>query len=275
MLMYNPALMRKPGGDQAPTSYSNYLAAGAEIQSGDIWLGSSEVNAIWWQRFFNFLPLYYAASGGAPLVKDNKAVFNNAHGIEVFEFLQKLYTNKYFPREQLKGQSDPFLAGRIASTFTGPWTIEFNEKFKPAGMKYHFSEVPVPDDHQGPTYTYGDPKNIVMFNTCQEPEVAWQFLQTMLSEKADSDFLQLSGQFPRRKDLNQNTLFTDYFTAHPELIPFARQTDHLRGIDSAPYMKEVLDLISQEYEACVVFGLKPAKEAIADAAHAVELLYID
>lgn len=275
MMMYNPDLFEKAGLDTVPRQYSDYLAAGPKLKRENVWLGITEVNAIWWQRFFNFLPLYYAASGGEPLVRNGRAAFNNEHGIEVFEFLQKLYVNGYFPKEQLRGQRDPFLAQLMATTFTGPWTIEFNEKFKPAGMTYSFSEVPVPDGHTGPIYTYGDPKNIVIFNTCRDPELAWQFLQTILSDTADLDLLELSGQFPRRKDLNENPAFVSFLNDHPELLPFARQANFVRGMDSARYMKEVLDLISQEYEACVVYGLKPAREAIADAARAVDLLYIE
>jgi len=273
MMEYNPGLFEQNGIDSIPKHYSDFLAAGSTLKKSNTYLGISEVNAIWWQRFFNFLPLYYAASGGAPLVKDGKAAFNNEYGIMVFDFLQKIYIPEYFPKESLKGQRDPFLASRVATTFTGPWTIEFNEKFKPAGLQYHYREVPVPDNHIGPIYTYGDPKNIVIFNTCQHPENAWRFLKTLLSEQADLDFLEMSGQFPRRKSLLDNPAFTSYFQAHPELLPFARQMDHLRGIDCAPYMKEVLDLISQEYEACVVYGLKSPEEGIKDAAHAVDLLY--
>jgi multiple sugar transport system substrate-binding protein len=275
MMMYNPALFKKVGMDSIPKHYSDFLHAGAELKSSNFWLGISESNAIWWQRFFNFLPLYYAASGGAPLIQNKKAVFDNEYGIEVFSFLQKLYSNGYFPKEQLKGQRDPFLAQRVAITFTGPWTIEYNNEFKPTDMTFDFKEVPVPDNHTGPVYSYGDPKNMVMFNTCTDPELAWKFVKTMLTPGADKEFLEASQQFPRRKDFQNNPLFINYFNAHPELIPFARQAQHVRGMDSAPYMKEVLDLISQEYEACVVFGLKTPEEAIHDAAHAVDLLYIE
>jgi multiple sugar transport system substrate-binding protein len=66
-----------------------------------------------------------------------------------------------------------------------------------------------------------------------------------------------------------------YFDQNPDMMPFARQARHLRGIDSSPNMKEVLDLISQEYEACVVFGKKTPVEAIQDAAQAVNLLYLE
>ncbi len=282
IMEYNPDMFSAAGIDSVPPkTYSSFLEAGAKIKShsesknvGNIWLGISEVSPIWWQRFFNFLPLYYGASHGAPLVKDEKAVFNNKYGVEVFTFLQALYTQGYFPREQQKGQSDPVLASRVATTFTGPWSIEQNERFKPEGFKYDFDHMPVPDTMTGPIYSYGDPKNIVIFNTCKDPATAWKFLKTIMTPEADKNFLQLSGQFPRRKDINTNPIFIDYLNEHPKLKPFAQQTKYLRGMDSAPYMKEVLDIISQEYEACVVYGKKSPEDAIKDAAHAVDLLYI-
>lgn len=274
MLMYNPDLFNAAGIAEIPETYGEFLTAGRQIQPIGVWLGISEVNAIWWQRFFNFLPLYYAASGGAPLVKDGKAIFNNTHGIEVFAFLQTLYSHGYFPKEQMKGQTDPFLAGRVASTFTGPWTIHYNERFKPDGFRYGFHTVPVPEKTTSPVYTYGDPKNMVIFNTCRDPQSAWQFMRTMLTDTAEHDFLTLSGQFPRRKDLDTHSMFIDFFEKHPELQVFARQALYARGMDSEPYMKEVLDLISQEYEACVVYGIKTPESAVADAARAVELLYL-
>lgn len=282
MMMYNPVMFSNASVDSVPENYTAYLTAGEKIKShalsanlGHQWLGISEVNPIWWQRFFNFLPLYYASSHGAPIVKDGKAAFNNEHGVGVFSFLQKLYGEGYFPREQQKGQSDPFLASRIASTFIGPWTIQQNERFKTPGFQYDFIHMPVPDTMTGPIYSYGDPKNIVVFNTCKNPEAAWQFLKTLITPEADKTFLELSGQFPRRKDLDTNALFADYLQAHPKLIPFARQAKYVKGMDSARYMKEVLDIISQEYEACVVYGQKTPEAAIEAAAQAVDLLYLN
>lgn len=274
MMMYNPALFNDAGIHEVPLDYDAYLVAGEKLQGNNLLLGISEVGAIWWQRFFNFLPLYYAASGGLPIVENGKAAFNNEYGVAVFTFLQKLYTRGYFPKEQLKGQSDPFLASRLAITFTGPWTIDHNNRFKPEGLEFEFATVPVPDTTISPVYSYGDPKNIVIFNTCKQPQVAWNFLRTILSPEAEKDFLLLSGQFPRRKDLDTNPVFLSYLEANPKLLAFAKQAKYVRGIDSHQHMKEVLDIISQEYEACVVYGKKEPRQAIADAAHAIDLLYL-
>jgi len=125
-----------------------------------------------------------------------------------------------------------------------------------------------------PVYTYCDPKNIVIFNTCKDPEEAWRFLQTMLSAEADLEFMKLSSQIPRRKDLLTDSRFTSYVDQNPKLRPFVIQSKYLKGMDSSPNMKEVLDLISNEYEACVVYAKKTPEEGIRDAAQAVNLLYL-
>jgi multiple sugar transport system substrate-binding protein len=281
MMMYNPDIFLAVGVDTIPSTYSDFLDVAAKVTADrngdgyvDRWMGTSEVSAIWWQRFFNFLPLYYAASGGAPLVENGKAAFDNEHGVAVFAFLQEVYKKGYFPKEQMKGQRDAFLAQNIALKFTGPWSIENINMFKSDDLRFGNAPVPVPDDMAGPAYTYGDPKNIVIFNTCQDPERAWQFLRTMLTSEADLEFLKLSSQIPRRKDLLTDSRFTSYLDQNPDLKPFALQATYLRGMDSSPNMKEVLDLISNEYEACVVYAKKTPEEGIRDAAQAVNLLYL-
>ncbi|RLD17817.1 MAG: ABC transporter substrate-binding protein, partial [Bacteroidetes bacterium] len=261
MMMYNPDIFLSVGVDTIPRTYSDFLDVAKKVTKDrdgngyiDRWMGTTEVSAIWWQRLFNFVPLYYAASGGAPLVKNDKAAFDNEHGIAVFAFLQEIYKNGYFPREQMKGQSDPFIAKNIAVKFTGPWSIENINMFKPDDLRFGFSQIPVPDDMTEPVYTYCDPKNIVIFSTCNDPEGAWRFLQTMLTAEADLEFMKLSSQIPRRKDLLTDSRFTSYLDQNQELKPFAIQSQYLKGMDSSTNLKEVLDLISNEYEACVVYA---------------------
>jgi multiple sugar transport system substrate-binding protein len=58
------------------------------------------------------------------------------------------------------------------------------------------------------------------------------------------------------------------------MIPFAKQADYVKGTDQALYLKEVFDLISQEYEASVIYGKKSPEEALSDAEKAVNLLYL-
>ena len=128
MMIYNQNIFRELRLNNPPHTYIDYLAA-SELFKKDVdgdgyvdrWFGYSEVIVTWWQRFFDFYPFYLAASGGAPLIENNKAVFNNEHAIGVFSFLKKLYDNEYFTRERLSARQDVFLSSHIATRFTGPW----------------------------------------------------------------------------------------------------------------------------------------------------------
>lgn len=281
MLIYNENVISDLGLKNPPATYKEFLNACKLFKKDlngdgyvDQWFGYSEVQVTWWQRFFDFYPLYLAASGGAPLVKNNKAVFNNKYAVEVFSFLQQLYKNNYFAKERLSARQDPFLSGVIASRFTGPWEIEHAEKFKPKGFRYDYSEMIAPDDHTGPVYTYGDPKNIVIFKSCKNPQLAWEFIKSMITKKNDLKLLELTSQLPRRKNLDSDSTFSDYFKSNPKMEIFAKQSKYVKGTDSSPVLKEVFDIISQEYEACVIYGAKTPQQAINDAAASVDLLFL-
>ena len=118
------------------------------------------------------------------------------------------------------------------------------------------------------------PKNIVIFKTCTNPQAAWNYIKTMIDNEGDLKLLELTNQLPRRKNLNSNPFFNDYFINNPKMKIFADQSKYVKGTDASPVLKEIFDLISQEYEACVVYGMKSPKQAITDAADAVNLLFL-
>ncbi|HSP89249.1 MAG TPA: extracellular solute-binding protein, partial [Ignavibacteriaceae bacterium] len=282
MLIYNSNILADINFENPPQTYSDFFNASQRFQKDfdndgyvDRWFGYSEVEVTWWQRFFDFYPLYLAASGGAPLVKDNKAFFNNEYAVEVFSFLRELYKKNYFSKEKLSARQDVFLSSIVATRFTGPWEIAHAEKFKPEGFDYQYTFMPVPDNHKGPVYTYGDPKNIVIFKTCKNPQAAWNYIKTLIDNEGDLKLLELTNQLPRRKNLNSNPFFKNYFAKNPKMKIFADQSDFVKGTDASPVLKEIFDLISQEYEACVVYGIKTPRQAITDAADAVNLLFLE
>ena len=281
MLIYNKKAVADLGFKEPPGDYSQFFEASRKYMRDensdgyiDHWFGYVEVIVTWWQRFFDFYPLYLAASNGAPLVKDNKAYFNNEYGLKVFKFLKTLYDKNYFSRERISQREDVFLAGVIATRFTGPWEIAHAEKFKPEGFDYEYTHMPVPDDHVGPVYTYGDPKNIVIFKTAKNPMLAVEFVKQMISKSGDLKLLRITNQLPRKIDLDTNPFFKDYFKDNPKMEIFGRQARYVKGTDASPVLKEVFDLISQEYEACVVYGKKTPEQALKDAEDAVNLLFL-
>ncbi|MEN8227955.1 MAG: extracellular solute-binding protein [Bacteroidota bacterium] len=279
MTIYNKDLMEGLNLDSLPQTYSEYLNAAEKFKkdgSGDgyidQWFGNTSVKLVWYQRLFNFYTLYIAASDGLPLIKNNRAFFNNKYAIEVFRFLQEIYEKNYFSKEHQAGGTDPFLAGRIATKFTGPWEIEYLERYKPEGFEYDFFPVIVPDEHKGPIYTYCDPKSIVIFKTCTDPQLAFEFIKTMVDEKGDLLFLQSTKQLPRRQGLDTLKAYENFFNENPRLRVFANQAKYIRGIDNCEVITEVLDVITQEYEACVIYNMKEPEKAIADAEKAVNII---
>lgn len=279
MTIYNRRIVREQGFDVFPPTYSTYLKAAKAFQKDtdgdgyvDQWFGNTSVKLAWYQRLFNFYPLYLAASGGMPLVKDGKANFNNEHAIGVFRFLQELYRDNYFSKQSESAGQDQFIAERYASKWTGPWEIEYLEKFKRKGFDYDFAPMPVPDGHAGPIYTYCDPKSMVIFNTCKNPRLALEFIKTMLSEEGDLRFLQTTKQLPRRQNIDIIPEFRDFFTQNPRLQIFAEQAKYVKGADISESLIEVFDIISQEFEACVLYQMKTPEQAVADAEEAVNVL---
>jgi len=279
MTIFNKKLLQSIGYENAPPSYSEFLKAGALFSKDfdgdgypDQWVGDTEVKNIWHQRLMNFYPLYLGASNGAPLIKDGKAAFNNQHAIGVFAFLQTIYSKGYFANESNSAGSDKFLAGKLATKWTGPWDVSHIEKFKPDGFEYEIASLPVPDNHEGPIYTYGDPKNIVVFNTCENPKEAWQFIRSLIDEEGDVRFFTTTRQLPRRINLLESPLFESFFEEEPKLKKFAEQAKYIYGTDNCEVLIEVLDIISQEYESCVLHSQKTPKQAIEDAERAVNVL---
>ena len=279
MTIYNRDYMEGLDLDSLPQTYSSYLDAAEKFKkdlSGDgyvdQWFGNTSVKLVWYQRLFNFYTLYIAASDGLPLIKDNRAYFNNEYAIEVFRFLAEIYKQNYFSKEQQAAGQDPFLGGRIATKFTGPWEIEYLERYKPEEFNYDFYPVIVPDDHEGPIYTYCDPKSIVIFSTSSNPQQAFEFVKTMVNEEGDRMFIQMTKQLPRRQGLDTLSAYSSFFDENPRLRVFAEQAKYVRGIDNCEVITEVFDVITQEYEACVLYNMKEPEEAIADAEKAVNVI---
>ncbi|HBY19156.1 MAG: Extracellular solute-binding protein family 1 [Marinimicrobia bacterium 46_47] len=277
MVMYNVRLFREAGIEKPPATYSEYLDAARLITKDldgdghfDQWMGYRDIRPIWWQRFFDYYTFYIAASGGKTLFDKSDIVFNNDASVKVFQFFQELYAKGYYPRTTFQG--DQFVAGKLATQFTGPWNVIHIQHFAGPDFEFDISPIPVPDDTEGPVYTYGDHKNIALFSTTEHPEAAWEFAKFLITPRADLRLLELCSQIPLRQNLTDDPLYQDYFTHHPRMVKFAEQAPYTRGVDGASDLKEIFDGISQEYEACAVFGLKSPEQAVKDAAKRAEMI---
>jgi multiple sugar transport system substrate-binding protein len=279
MLLYNKKMFRSVGFEQPPKTYAEYLEAGHRMSKDvngdgyvDQWVGITDIRARWRDRLFDFYPLYIAATGGRTLMEDGEIAFENEKAVGVFRFFRAIYANNYFPKEITTARRDFFLLEQAASRIVGPWEIIHTEKFKPEGFEYDFSSVPVPEGVEAPIYTYGDMKSIVVFKNSRYPQEAWNFVAFMISRTNDLKLLETATQLPVRKNILDDPVFQDYFRKNPKMLAFARQATYIRGVDSNPALKEVFDALSQEFEACVVYGAKSPEEAVRDAVSRARLV---
>ncbi len=277
MMFYNKRLLREAGIAEPPRTFTEYLAAGRRVTKDttgdgqtDIWMGERDIRPIWWQRLFDFYPFYIAASSGRTLFANGQLALDERAAADVLTFFRTCYGEGIYPRTFFQA-GDPFLLEMKATHFSGPWEVATIRKFAPA-MDYGVVPLPVPDDVTGPVYTYGDFKNIAIFSTSQHPEKAWEFVRYLVRAEHDLLLLQLCDQIPVRTDLVTNPLFAGYFHANPVMGEFGRQLQHIRGIDTAPDLKEIFDTLSQIYEASAVYGSTEPQEAVREIARRTNII---
>ncbi len=282
MMVYNKKMFAEAGLNKPPSTYEDFLEAGERIGRDtdgdgyvDRWVGITQILVAWWQRFFDYYALYIAASDGKTLLADDAVAFDNEVSVEVFRFLKTLFDRGYFPRERMDARADVFMNGIVATRFTGPWTITQLEKYAPEGFDYDFAPLPRPRSSSGPAYTYGDYKSIVIFSNTKYPEESWEFVKHLVSRKSDLNLLSTAHQLPIRKTILQDSLFTPYFVRNPKMRAFAGQSDYVRGVDHSPVLREIFDAISQEFEACVIYGTKTPEDAVRSAAYRAHVVMME
>ena len=270
MMFYNKRLFEVSGVAEVPRTYSEYFAAAKKVTRDvngdgqtDVWMGERDIRPIWWQRWFDYYSFYIAASRGRTLFVNGEPNLDQKASARVLQFFQTCYSGNYFPHTFFQG-GDPFLLERKATNFAGPWQIATLQTLAP-GLRFGVAPIPVPDDHEGPVHTYGDYKNIAIFSTAKHPKEAWEFVKFIVQARHDLMLLQIANQIPMRSDLLTNSLFAEYFRKNPLMIDFAQAALYTRSVDAAPDLKEIFDAISQEYEACAVYGKKSPVDATQSA----------
>lgn len=269
MMLYNKRLFKESGVTTVPRTYTEFYEAAKKVTRDtnndgqiDIWMGERDIRPIWWQRWFDYYCFYIAASGGKTFFVKGAPNIDQKASEEVFAFYQKCYSENYFPHTFFQG-GDPFLLERKATNFAGPWNLP-TIKAQAPNLQLGVAPLPVPDDHTGPVYTYGDYKNIAIFSTTKHPKEAWAFVKFMVQAKFDLMLLTIANQIPLRKELRKHPMFKEYFQQNPFMVEFADQAVYTRSVDAAPDLKEIFDALSQEYEASAVYGKKTPQKATTD-----------
>ena len=268
MVMYNKAIFKKAGLDPenpGMDTYDGFLEGARKIvESG------AAKSAIWpaptsefYQPWFDFYPLYLAATEGTPLVEDSKATFNDDKGKAVADFWATIYKEGLAPKEA--STDDAMSAGTTSMQMAGPWAIASYADTVDVGIM----PVPTADGAKAP-YTFADSKNISMFTNCENQGTAWEFLKFATSQDSDGQLLETTGQMPMRKDLAGT--YPDYFSANPNYEAFAAQTERVGDVPSIPNSVEVWQKFRDGYSSSVIFGKTPVEDFLSTTATEIDKL---
>jgi len=273
MLMYNVDLF-KAAGVSAPRTHSEMLNVMRRLTRDtdgdgrlDRWAFWATLKTTWFERFYDFYPLYLASSGGKTLVTGGKIVFENEAAVAALQLLRRGFDEGVLPRSNFALGRDPFADGTVAMKIIGPWFLKELEEIKAPGLHYGVTPVPgadgtTPED----SYAFADLRSIAIFSTTRYPEESARFVAYLTSPAADRMLIEVASQLPYRRGLSADPRFSAALNRWPNLATYATHVDRTRDVDLDPDIVEIFDLISEAYEEGAIYGKAPVREALARAA---------
>ncbi len=264
MIFYNKDLFDKAGldsKDPALATYDDFLQASRKIVDSGV-----AKTAVWpaptsefFQSWFDFYPLYAAASHGTQLVEDGDATFDSEAGMRVADFWSQMYADGLSLKEAYNG--DSFADGKAAMAIVGPWAVAVY------GDSVNWGVVPVPTpDGMSPDqiHTFSDAKNIALYSACDAQATAYDVLKFATSEEWDGKLLEKTGQMPLRQDL-QGT-YADYFKQNPDYATFADQASRTVEVPNVPNSIQIWQEFRDAWSSSVIFDKQPPEEALKSSA---------
>ncbi len=268
MIFYNKKVFKDAGVDtEKPplATYDEFLTTAKKVvdskaaQYAIYPAPSSE----FFQSWFDFYPLFAAATGGKQLVADGKSQFAGPEGMAVADFWKQIYQEKLAGNETYTG--DSFADGKSAMAIVGPWAIAAYKD------KVDWGVVPVPTatgTAADQIHTFSDAKNVGMYVSCTKQATAWDFLKFSTSKEQDGQLLTLSGQMPLRTDVPAS--YPDYFKKNPQYTLFADQAARTVDVPNVPNSVEIWQTFRDAWTSSVIFGKTDVQQAMTDAAAKVD-----
>ncbi|XQS19333.1 ABC transporter substrate-binding protein [Citrobacter telavivensis] len=253
-------LLKKYGFDHAPTRYDElYQLAERRAADNHGYVMQLTAGKNWWERWFDFIPLYYAQSGGKTYIADKKAAFNNPDGQSVLTFMGKVFNSKWSSYD-FTSADDPLATGQVLASARGPWDLARYRKQYPEVLKTIQIGPMLTENGAAHPHTFGDSKGMVMFSSSTHKTEAWAFMQWVFGNAAhDRTWLELTGMPPARADLMSNSLFTDYFAKNPLEKDIASYVDVALPPVATTQTTEIQRSMTQMLERVIFNNEAPAK----------------
>ncbi len=231
LALWRKDILNEIGVEEEPRTYDEVLEVGRKLKEKypdkHLYVDSGLTDPTSWKRWFDFFPLYKAASNGAEFISDNKLVAEDEHVMQTLDFFTQLKEEGMLITAE---STDSFEKGESILRLNTPagfptWQQKFPD-FK-YGEQWTVSNMICPDEKnvENP-YTFADTKGIVMYAQASEEEqkAAMQFLEFVFSdEENDIEWMDITSMIAAR-DSFDNEAFTKVFEEKPELKPFLEAT---------------------------------------------------
>jgi multiple sugar transport system substrate-binding protein len=263
-------MLAEAGFDTPPRTYSEVYALAEKIcKPKELYAVEFLKGKNWWDRWFDFITLYYAASDGKPYIdtERGKATFNDEAGIAVVEYGQKLFDMGWTSVDMM---DNPLFTGRLAGQLMGPWSIPWATNLFPDVFPSEIvmSYPPVPDFYpeDKPVKTFADTKGMVIFKNSKHKEAAWTFMKWVYSDpKHDEMWFEMTGLPPVRADLTTNEIFKPVIDANPMIRFYAEAVPNSVPPALISKTTEVQDIMTTDLTEPIYLVDKSAEDIINNA----------
>jgi multiple sugar transport system substrate-binding protein len=274
MVFYNKTMFETAGLDPEtpPRTYSEALEAMAKLKEAGITAIQPSIDQTWYNRWFDWYPLYLAAGNQLLLNPEGtEAIFNNDAGKAAMNFWREVYANEYAPKAT--AQQDSYSQGDVAMRIAGPWAIP---DLQSGGVDQESAVMPVWVPDEAPASdtfpnTFADTKNIGIFSNCDNMPDAWSFTKNYVSPENDVMFFQMTQQIPLRTGIDK-LMPADFFEQNPMLQPFSQQAEHTLNVDANPKLVDIFNAISLAYQSGAIYAEESVDDALAGAEEEVNSL---
>jgi multiple sugar transport system substrate-binding protein len=273
MLMYNVDLF-KAAGIGPPHTHTELVNAWHKLARDtdgdgrlDRWAMWSTLKTTWYERFYDFYPLYLASSGGKTIVNNGKIVFENAAAVSALDVLRRGFAEGVLPRSNFALGRDPFMDGTVAMKIIGPWFVKELDELKVRGLHYNVTPIPAADGTDPANqFAFADLRSIAIFSTTKHPDAAARFVAYLTSPAADRLLIEQASQLPYRRDLASDPRFTVALARWPTLSTYATYVERSRDLDIDPDVVEIFDILSEAYEESAIYQTSSVRDAVKKAA---------
>jgi multiple sugar transport system substrate-binding protein len=146
-------------------------------------------------------------NGGAELAEDNsESTINSTEAVEGVKWFADLIPAGLYDETALERDAtqveETFKGGQIAVWIGGPWVLSTVEREDdPAwsdAARENVGIAPMPAGPSGEASAFVGGSNLMMFESCENKEAAWELIEYLSEDQVQTDYASLMGMFPSR-----------------------------------------------------------------------------